>query len=175
MNFDYLLLFIMVDLSCLLRKDEIYGARLLKEYVEIYSSDDPFEIKLGLNYSDEIHKLLSNIKYLNRLVINSNKYNKYLSSMLIETYKIVDLSIEELLLSASLPMRVSYLECVIYASEYTMDERYDIVKMLPQVSTANKFTLEFYHYPLAGNLLNFALEKGWKFDNKYPERLEFES
>jgi hypothetical protein len=154
----------MVDLSCLLRKDEIYGARLLKEYVEIYSSDDPFEIKLGLNYSDEIHKLLSKCTYLCRLLLKSNKYNKYLSSMIIEDYEIVGLNDEELMLSASLPIRVACLKCTVKAS-CNIEEKYDLMEMLPQISNAKKIKLEFCGYKFTDDFLKFARENEWMYED----------
>lgn len=156
----------MVDLSCLLKEDRNYGARFLEQDMEIYSFDEEFSIKLDLDfYPNEVENLLSKCTSLCRVLVKSNKYNKYLSSMSIECYEIGGLSIEELMLNASLPIRVTNLKCVIHSANCNMDEKYDLIEMLPQISNANKIKLEFRGFKFTDDFLKFARENGWTHED----------
>lgn len=155
----------MVDLSCLLKEDRNYGARFLEQDMEIYSFDEEFSIKLDLDfYPNEVENLLSKCTSLCRVLVKSNKYSKHLSSMINEDYEIGGLNFEELMLSASLPIRVAHLKCTINA-RYNTEEKYDLIEMLPQISNAKKIKLECRGYKFTVDFLKFARENGWTHED----------
>lgn len=155
----------MADLSCLIREDRNYGARFLEQNIEIYSYDEDFSIQLDLGlYPSEIHILLSKCTYLRRLLLKSNKYNKYLPSMIIENYEIAGLNDEEIILSVSLPIRVACLTCVVKTIR-NIEEKYDLIEMLPQISNAKEIKLEFRGYKFTDHFLKFARKNEWTHED----------